>query len=293
MESSLPQWLEEHCQRLLANNEASHDDSPISNLNMNLRRLNYAMIDALVHALSQNSRIQAINLTWSLVDINDCSDRKVVPLADLLGYHPSLEVIHLSYNRLTNAGPLGLALSTNTSLRELHLDHNRLTPESAVAIAQGLSQNSHRTKLAVLCLNSNSIGDIGGAAIASMLQANTSITTLQLANNQLGLTTVNKLWNSLQRNVTLVELGLDTNPGLPNDDTLQVLHLIRANRAGRYLLKQQQRQTPPPPLGLWPWVLTRIEADFIYFFLHEVPTIMTMRATVLQPEIKVHPVIDA
>ena len=96
-----------------------------------------------------------------------------------------------------------------------------------------------------------------------MLEVNPSITTLQLANNELGFKTIRHRWKSLQRNVALVELGLDQNPHLLQNAKLTLLHLVVANRTGRYLLRQREGHTtaPPPPLGLWPWVLARLELD--------------------------------
>lgn len=101
----------------------------------------------------------------------------------------SLKTLHLSYNRLQQAGiAIGMALkndidetgstlstittlkrgisSSSCSLQELYLDYNQLTTASACAIAEGLAEN---TTLKVLQLNYNKIGDIGGQAIAKAL----------------------------------------------------------------------------------------------------------------------------
>ena len=97
-QSLLPRWFEELCERIASGNADNAPDNgpPITHVNLNLRRLSYPMTDALVHALSQTSRIQAINLTWSLVHMDTCSDQNLMALADVLRYHPSLEVVHLA-----------------------------------------------------------------------------------------------------------------------------------------------------------------------------------------------------
>lgn len=277
----LPRWLEEHCQRL---SSTSH----ISNLNLNLRRLDVPMMQALAEALHQNDRIRVINLTSALLvrsTTTTSSDEALIPLARLLCHHSSLHVVHLSYNRLQDASCLGLALATNTSLQELYLDYNQLSGSSVVAIAEGLAQNPN-TKLQVLCLNSNRMGDIGGQALAQLLHTNRSLKTLRLANNRLGNATATTLLKALEmHNTTLTELGLEENPDMltsPRDNEIEswillgrIQQLLDANQAGRYLLNYQ----PPPPLGLWPFVLEGLPVDPQYYFLQQVPALTMTTAT--------------
>jgi Ran GTPase-activating protein (RanGAP) involved in mRNA processing and transport len=304
----LPPWLEHLCQRLelySKNTEKTrclvpHHRPPtgtttstqdatciISNLNLNLRRFDHRMMKALVNALEQNTQIQVINMTSSLVysaNNNNTAgiDQTLLLLAELLQHHPSLQVIHLSYNRLSNADCLGQTLSTNTCiLQELYLDHNQLSPESAVSLAEGLTMasarnNNKNTQLQVLCLNSNRIGDVGGEALGRLLQTNTSLKRLQLANNRLGPRSALALWEALEQhsNVTLIELRLDENPLLLAQSTVRasrIQQLVRANQVGRYLL---QHDEPTPPVGLWPLVLEGLEADAQYYFLQEFPTLV-------------------
>jgi len=311
--SALPQWLEEHCQRLSSRSLIETNTSPVSaachsthdhgisrifNLNLNLRRLDAFMMQALADALSQNDEIQIINLTSALVSRNhhhrrptagssdhhthsssSSSDETLIPLAQLLCHHKSLEVIHLSYNRLTDASCLGRALSTNSSLQELYMDHNQMSGASVVALAGGLARNPD-TKLRVLCLNSNRMGDLGGMALAQLLLTNQSLKRLQLTNNMLGGASVLALCQALeQRNVTLIELGLEetTEPsaqsmGAASQQLCRIQQLLQANRSGRYLLQQE----PPPPMGLWPLVLEGLPIDPQYYFLQQLPGLVMM-----------------
>ncbi len=274
--TSLPPWLQDHCHRLtsVSSNQSCHFDSVITNLNLNLRRLDFQMMEALVEALAQNNQIRIINLTSTLATLtNTTSDHTLIPLSNLMRLHSSLEVVHLSYNRLVNALHLGQALATNTCLVELYLDHNQLTDDAAIAIAQGLLQNPN-TRLQVLYLNSNQIGDSGGEAIGNLLKTNTSIKRLDLTKNHrlLGSRTANMFSDALETNMTLVELSLDENPNLQHA-TISILQLVQANRAGRYLL----HHFPTPPIGLWPMVLEGLESDTQYFFLQERPTLVGER----------------
>lgn len=262
----LPHWLEENCQRLKGVStgpsallsdedimeEAAHStEEVISHLNMNIRRLDLRMMEALVDALGHNSHVRVINLTTSLTgNPKNHSNEILLPLAKLLmakegqptlsllehsehSSASSLQVIYLSYNHLTNAVALGPILATNPCLQELYLDHNRLDERTAIALAQGLTFTTPLSSpksskycplrapdivqfsgLRVLCLNSNLIGDRGGEAIGRMLQTNRSLRSIRMSNNRLGSRTAIALWRALQSNVTLCDLQLDGNPDL-------------------------------------------------------------------------------
>jgi hypothetical protein len=254
--TALPPWLEEHCFRL------QDDTSNILNLNLNIRRLDPDMMCALATALIHNPRIEIINLTSSLIHPN----QTILPLADVLAYpQKSLQVIHLSYNRLEHAASIGDALRTNSTLQELYLDYNRVDSASAISLANGLRQNQ---TLRVLQLNSNSIGDVGGQALGNALKYNTTLQKLGLCRNQLGDASGRALVQGLvqDNNVTLMTLQLDGNPLLsPWVALLQ--YYVRANQVGRYMLGAGEDRI----WSLWPLVLQSLEADMMFFFLREKP----------------------
>merc|ERR1719464_17413 len=242
-DSLIPQWLEEQCFRL------KDEGSDLRNLNLNIRRLNFVTMNFLSKALKDNKRIESVNMTSSLSNnINDGnhhwyivprnSDKRniIFPLSNAIRKHVSLKTLHLSYNRLKDVTPLGRNLEMNqSSLMELYLDHNQLGVETAVTLARVIRQNH---KLTVLQLNSNNLGDKGGKIIAEALNGNTCLKTLGLAHNSLMSETGYSLMRSLEcnRNVTLVRLFLDENPKIPSLEH-NISYLLRANRAGRYLLQ--------------------------------------------------------
>jgi Leucine-rich repeat (LRR) protein len=168
---SIPSWLQEHCFRL------SVKDEQLTNLNLNIRKLDSQMMKALAASLRDNPFLVVLNLTSSLA--ND--ETALTPLAQsVLPYHQSLQVIHLSYNRLTDVGAIGLALGTNKMLTELFLDYNQVGAASAHYIADGLRQN---TKLQGLQLSHNKIRDKGCQANASALRKNYALLTSRLDRN--------------------------------------------------------------------------------------------------------------
>jgi len=114
----------------------------------------------------------------------------------------------------------------------------------------------------VLQMNYNEIGDHGCCALARALtQHNQSLRVLGLARNGISPVGATALLHSLDTNVTLVQLDLQENHILISQ-TSRIHITCRANQAGRHLLKSQSLQ-----MGLWPFVLQRLDPDLLYFFL--------------------------
>jgi hypothetical protein len=303
----IPRWLKEQCFRL------RDEESNLLNLNLNIRRLDPITMEFLSEALNGNTRIESVNMTSSLSSLNreEHTDNDILtPLANAIRRHVSLKILHLSYNLLKDATSLGINLEMNqSSLKELYLDHNRLDNKTAVALARVIRQND---TLTVLQLNYNNIGDEGGKIIADALKDNTCLKTLGLAHNSLKSETASSLLQSLEcnRNVTLLCLFLGDNPEFPKSLERTISYLVQANRAGRYLLrnddgderksaiigndkrvsdsnsdndeKNKKIQTKNGGggdfkrrgLGLWPLVLQRSELDMLYFFLVQKPSLV-------------------
>lgn len=304
--SSIPRWLEEQCFRL------RDEGSNLRDLNLNIRRLDPIMMDFFSEALEDNTRIESVNMTSSLSFVNrdDHTDKDILtPLANAIRRHVSLKTLHLSYNLLKDATSLGANLEMNqSSLKELYLDQNRLDNNTVVALARVIRQND---TLTLLQLNYNNIGDEGGKIIADALKDNTCLKTLGLAHNSLKSETASSLLRSLEcnRNVTLVRLFLHGNPEFPKSLERTISYLVQANRAGRYLLRNDDGESKSAiaendkrdsdndkdknekkekknvtggggsdskrhVLGLWPLVLQRSEPDMVYFFLVQKPSLV-------------------
>lgn len=254
----IPKWLSDHCDRL------QDEESQIQNLNLNIRRLNVDMIQALSEALMKNKDIETINLTSAL--FND-QERGLVPFLQVLQKHPSLRAIHLSYNRLRHVHAIEQPLRSNTQLRELYLDYNQLNCDTAISLANVLR---HNTTLTVLQLNSNRIGDLGGEAIARSLSENSTLKFLGMRSNQLGGRTAKAIMSSLEVNMSLTTLQIDKNPDL-DDKVLLLMHIVQTNRAGRYLLGQKHET----PHSLWPSLFSQLDCEMLFFFLTEHPELIS------------------
>jgi hypothetical protein len=254
---TIPRWLEDHCERL------QDQGSNIRNLNLNIRRLNANMMQALTAALLKNQRIEAINLTSSL---SHDPDHTFIPFLPVLNRHPSLEIIHLSYNRLKCIPSIGSTLRQNTHLFELYLDYNQLTTQTAVSLADGLRQTQ---TLRVLQLNSNRIGDAGGQALALALRENGSLRVLGMNQNQLGKNAAMALFSSLEDNLSLTNLQIDQNPDI-SLYAPPLLYIVHTNEAGRYLLRKRTTVVR----SIWPLVLKRLDFNMMYFFLKECPDLI-------------------
>lgn len=250
---SIPSWLKENCFRL--------QDNSIKNLNLNLRRLNTIMMQALTQALMGSKRIEIINLTSSLSGYDP--NRVILPFIPVLEGHSTLRIIYLSYNRLQTVSAIGDTLQRNTHLQELYLDHNQLNTETALALALGLKKN--RT-LRVLQLNSNRIGDKGGRAVALALRDNYCLKSLGMSRNQLGLCTGAAFVYALENNFRLTSIEIKENPDLCSFEPL-LKYMVRTNKAGRYLLRENKNRMS----SLWPLLLPKLDPDMIYFFIKENP----------------------
>ena len=233
------------------------------NLNLNIRRLDEDMMEALSKALLMHDTIEIVNLTSSLVR----PEQALLPLARIaLPNHPSLQKLHLSYNRLESVAALGMSLQTNDHLLELYLDYNQIDTISAMALAHGLT---HNNTLKVLQLNCNKMGDEGGKELANALKTNNSLMQLGMNKNQLGLESARALTEALEQNVTLTRLDLVENPGIP-PPVIESLHMyIRANEVGRYALRE-----PLFPASWWSFVLEGIEPEMTFFFLKQKPELL-------------------
>ncbi len=302
----IPHWLKENCFRL------KDEGENLRNLNLNIRRLNVSMILVLCEALRDATRIETVNMTSSLSSTqrNHDAGRILIPLAYALRRHVSLKTIHLSYNQLKDATSLGVTLELNrSSLTELYLDYNRLNVKTAISLARALRRNN---KLSILQLNSNRLGDEGGRIIAEALRDNTSLKTLGLARNSLGSKTAEAFLETLDfyGNLSLTQLSLSGNSDIPLKSERAISYLVWANRAGRYLLRNDvcrntlnkgdenaskslcrtrggatanvcncndinnkgtNRNGSDYRNKLWPLVFQGLEPDMIYFFLREKP----------------------
>lgn len=256
--SSYPTWFGELCARLSKGND-------LHNLNLNLRRLDRRMMALLSESLRNNCTLRVLNLTGSL-----SSEGALEPLGSVvLPHHDSIQVLHLSYNAITDVSSLGAAFSSNKSLREVYLDHNRIDSHGARCFSEGLVRN---TSLKILCLGYNQIGDSGSLTLAKALCRNESLEQLTLERNAISCAGAQAWEGALSHNVDMKLIRLDYNP-IARRLCDRINILCRANEAGRKFL-------PDPSLthALWTKILARVsnDRDVLYYFLRARPDLCNL-----------------
>jgi hypothetical protein len=274
---TIPFWLQEHCARLSLSDEA------LTNLNLNIRKLDTTMMQSLANALQTNQTLRVLNLTSSVAQ----NPSSILALEPILRNHPSLQILHLSYNRLSihEVQIFGPILQTNHILTELHLDYNlidlHLSTEdrfsTTTQIADGLR---HNRSLRILQVNYNHITDSGCIRLAQALDENHTLQILGLKRNQITETGARAFLETLQyRNFKLERIDLSQNPvsRLDPDSNRESVSsslillsqmdlLCRANAAGRRWLQDSSANVPE---SIWPFLLSRVRHDLplVYFFL--------------------------
>ena len=95
--------------------------------------------------------------------------------------------LDLSGNKLGPEGAAALApaIAVSASVTELNLYQNYIKDEGVTAICEALQSNKE-TKLASLDIGFNSIGPAGAKSVAAMAAVVASLTSLNLAENNLG-----------------------------------------------------------------------------------------------------------
>ena len=133
-----------------------------------------------------------------------------------MAQHKALTYVDLSYNSLGTqcAKVLGRILSTNRVLREVDLRWNAIGNEGTKCIASGALHGAKRSKLCVLRLSFNGIGDDGAEALAQMLSANTPLRVLDLGHNKFGSAGAACIAVALQVRVYTSTLGSQQTRGL-------------------------------------------------------------------------------
>ena len=118
------------------------------------------------------------------VTIEAIGEGKVTALAAELKANTTLTSLSCAYNGIGGAGSVAMAdaLKTSTTLKSLILRHNCFGDIGAVAMAEALRV----VPLTSLDFSANGIYDVGAAALAAALRVNTSLTSLQLAYNNIG-----------------------------------------------------------------------------------------------------------
>ena len=205
--------------------------------------------DEVLQALKENSKLKALDL-----DSNNMTETTAESIADVIKKNPSLEqlcladndlklstnvilqalqensklkVLNLSKNNMTDvdviAKSLANVLKSNTSLEKLYLADNELK-SSIIIIVKALQENS---ALKALSLSKNGLTSEVAEGLAGVVQSNTLLEQLFLADNDLKLCAP-AILQALKRTSHLRTLDLSKN-GITSDMVTDLADIIQSN----------------------------------------------------------------
>ena len=219
-------------------------NTSISTLLLSHSRTRDEFVYLLSQALRENTSITTLDLSHNII-----SCEGAYFLSEALKVNTSLATMHLSHNHIGAYGAyhLSQALRVNTSLTTLHLSNTFISSkivsylgmrlnrgdtvdspwnpqargtntsyapldssiaEGASSLAQALREN---TSLTTLDLSDNNIRDSGASCLAQALRVNASLTTLNLRDNSIAEEGIHSLSQALVVNKSLATLDLTLN----------------------------------------------------------------------------------
>ena len=156
---------------------------------------------------------------------NNIGDGGAEALARMLEHNTTLKVLDLSGNSsITARGVtfLANALKKNTTLTTLILSMTNVKQKACSALSSMLGVNKTLTTLDVSC---NNIGDRGVKALLEFIRkSNHSLTTLSIANNRITPKGANVLAETVRDNTTLTSIDISNN----NFEVLRNITLMNA-----------------------------------------------------------------
>ena len=235
--------------------------SKLTILDLSMNKLGSQGLQAL--DLHTNSTLETIEL-WG----NGISITGGIFVSDTLSsLRSKIQNLNLRSNDLGDIGAESIAfgLEYNRSLRKMWLSSNHIGDEGATHLARALRGHA----LESIYLSCCDIGNEGAKAFAELLgDPTTHLRVLDLYRNQIGDSGGDALAKAMNQNVSLHELNITYNRIHNTKSLKQVRFLCKCNRAGRYLLGENNL-----PTGLWPLVLSKLNymLEVRFFFLREKP----------------------
>ena len=170
-------------------------------------------------ALTRNPYVTYLRLGKNIGDVG------AEALARMLEHNTTLKVLDLSGNSsITARGVDALAntLKKNTTLTTLNLSMTNVKHKACRALSSMLAVNETLTTLDVSC---NNIGDRGVKALLEFIQKrNSGLTTLSIANNRITPKGANVLAETVRDNTTITSIDISNN----NFEVLRNITLMNA-----------------------------------------------------------------
>jgi hypothetical protein len=119
--------------------------------------------------------------------------------------NPAIHTLNLAQNEIWDMDD-GAFLKTNSTLKVLNLDGNFMHDEGAEQIANAIAGNKN-SKMESLYLGWNGIADEGAQALAKMMEVNSTIAVLGLAENDISNTGARAILSALAVNTSVREIS--------------------------------------------------------------------------------------
>jgi len=187
---------------------------------------------AFAEALKTNNILMTLNLAGNKIGVEGAK-----AFAEALKNNNKLMTLNLGNNTIGDEGATALV---NTKLTELYLYNNHISLEGAIALAEALEENkflrtlnisgnnqmgfslnvgikafakalTKNTTLTELNLSDNEINDEGGKALAEALKTNKTLTTLIILKNFISNEGAIAFAEALKMNTTLIKIDLGEN----------------------------------------------------------------------------------
>lgn len=226
MRPSIPDWLEELCQRLTDN------DPTLTTLEISHQRIDDMCVKYLCKALAENRTVTILIISlFNVVDDGSFAlgqvigsnrsikkvqfrdlhhSREVITLFDAIVRNETIEEFSLRHCRVCrrSAESLGFLVRHHRSIKELRLVDSVLGEETLKPLAEGLRFNSTLERLFVI---NGELGPSEAGILGCNLAQNVALKELHLCENNLGNDGVLKLCRGIQTNKSLTTLNLRSN----------------------------------------------------------------------------------
>jgi len=133
-------------------------------------------------------------------------------LAETLSGHKRIKVLKIANNQIDDEGfqRLALVFQSNTDLEQINLARNKITGASGsfTDVAQAFSGLS---KLSILSLNRNRLGNEAAEELARVLHDHPSLVNVKLQHNKIGTAGASALFTTLKSNSSVTQINLSHN----------------------------------------------------------------------------------
>jgi len=249
MRPSIPDWLEDHCQRL------NDNDPTLTTLELSHQRIDDASTKYLCEALRGNTTVSILIISFfnivddgafalgQIIGSNKCikklqfrdlyHPREVSTLFDAIGRNDTIQEVSLRHCRLCwqSADALGFLIRHHRSMEEFRLVDTLLGENSIIPLTDALKENRILKRLFIVNCD---LGPVEANILALKVSENTALHELQLCENNLGDDGVLNLCRGLAINTSLVTLNLRSN-NIGHKGALAIETLIERQKTMRVL----------------------------------------------------------